>query len=113
MVNKGIQPNAVTLKNPDFAAIARAYACGYAKPQKLGEIEPAIAAALAADRPTIIEMTPRLLQGEALGNRQCAVLFPTACLLPTVRGTIAPSAAMAVRRFGERIELILRDRHHR
>jgi len=61
MVNKGIQPNAVTLKNPDFAAIARAYACGYAKPQKLGEIEPAIAAALAADRPTIIEMTPRLL----------------------------------------------------
>ena len=62
MVNKGIQPNAVTLKNPDFAAIARAYACGYAKPQKLGEIEPAIAAALAADRPTIIEMTPRLLQ---------------------------------------------------
>ena len=61
MVNKGIQPNAVTLKNPDFAAVARAYACAYAKPQKLAEIEPAIAAALAADRPTIIELTPRLL----------------------------------------------------
>jgi 5-guanidino-2-oxopentanoate decarboxylase len=61
MINKGIQPNAVTLKNPDFAAIARAYACAYAKPQKLAEIAPAIAAALAADRPTIIEMTPRML----------------------------------------------------
>jgi len=61
MINKGIQPNAVTLRNPDFGAIARAYACAYAKPQKLAEILPAIAAALAADRPTIIEMTPRML----------------------------------------------------
>ena len=61
MVNKGIQPNAVTLKNPEFGAIARAYACAYAAPRKLAEIGPAIAAALAADRPTIIEMTPRLL----------------------------------------------------
>ena len=61
MINKGIQPNAVTLRNPDFGAIARAYACAYAKPQKLAEIPAAVAAALAADRPTIIEMTPRML----------------------------------------------------
>ena len=33
MVNKGIQPNAVTLKNPDFQMLAKAYGCQAAKPE--------------------------------------------------------------------------------
>ncbi len=33
MVNKGIQPNAVTLKNPDFQMLARSYGCHAAKPR--------------------------------------------------------------------------------
>ena len=49
-------------ENPEFGAIARAYACAYAAPRKLAEIGPAIAAALAGPtRPTMIEMNPRLL----------------------------------------------------
>ena len=63
MVMKGIQPNAVTLKNPDFGALAAAYGCAFAKPARLAYLGPAIAAALKADRPTVIEMTPRMLKG--------------------------------------------------
>jgi thiamine pyrophosphate-dependent acetolactate synthase large subunit-like protein len=63
MVMKGIQPNAVTLKNPDFGPIAQAYGCAYAKPGRLEDLPAAIKAALAADRPTLIEMTPRMLKG--------------------------------------------------
>jgi 5-guanidino-2-oxopentanoate decarboxylase len=62
MVMKGIQPNAVTLKNPDFGPLAAAYACAYAKPSRLVDLKPAIAAALKAGRPTVIEMTPRMLK---------------------------------------------------
>ncbi len=62
MVMKGIQPNAVTLKNPDFGALAAAYGCAFAKPARLADLGPAIAAALKADRPTVIEMTPRMLK---------------------------------------------------
>ncbi len=35
MVNKGIQPNAVTLVNPDFQALAKAYRCAAEKPESL------------------------------------------------------------------------------
>ena len=35
MVNKGIQPNAVTLVNPDFQALAKAYGCRAEKPASL------------------------------------------------------------------------------
>jgi 5-guanidino-2-oxopentanoate decarboxylase len=63
MVNKGIQPNAVTLRNPDFQALARAYGCRAAKPESLPALAAAIAAALAADGPTLIEMTPRMVNG--------------------------------------------------
>jgi thiamine pyrophosphate-dependent acetolactate synthase large subunit-like protein len=62
MVRKGIQPNAVTLKNPDFQALAKAYDCAAAKPASLGELAKAIKLALSADRPTLIEMTPRMVQ---------------------------------------------------
>jgi 5-guanidino-2-oxopentanoate decarboxylase len=61
MVNKGIQPNAVTLRNPDFQGLARAYGCGAEKPESLKALSRAIAAALRADGPTVIEMTPRMV----------------------------------------------------
>jgi 5-guanidino-2-oxopentanoate decarboxylase len=62
MVIHGIQPNAVSLVNPDFQMLARAYRCNAAKPASLEELETAIAAALAADGPTLIEMTPRMVR---------------------------------------------------
>jgi 5-guanidino-2-oxopentanoate decarboxylase len=63
MVNKGIQPNAVTLKNPDFQALARAYHCRAEKPASLKALAAAIKSALSADGPTLIEMTPRMVNG--------------------------------------------------
>jgi len=63
MVNKGIQPNAVTLVNPDFQLLARAYDCHASRPASLKALEAAITAALAADRPTLIEMTPAMVRG--------------------------------------------------
>ena len=63
MVMKGIQPNAVTLKNPDFQALAKAYGCRAEKPGSLTALAEAIRAALAADGPTLIEMTPRMVHG--------------------------------------------------
>jgi 5-guanidino-2-oxopentanoate decarboxylase len=61
MVNKGIQPNAVTLRNPDFQALARAYGCAAERPANLKALSRAIAAALQADGPTLIEMTPQMV----------------------------------------------------
>ena len=61
MVNKGIQPNAVTLRNPDFQGLARAYGCAAEKPANLASLAKAIAAALKADGPTLIEMMPRMV----------------------------------------------------
>jgi thiamine pyrophosphate-dependent acetolactate synthase large subunit-like protein len=60
MVSKGIQPNAVTLVNPDFQLLARAYACHAERPATLAALFTTIAAALKADRPTLIEMTPQM-----------------------------------------------------
>ena len=58
MVMKGIQPNAVSLKNPDFALLAKAYGVGYERPDSLKSLAMAIAAGLKAKGPVIIEMTP-------------------------------------------------------
>ena len=63
MVTKGIQPNAVTLKNPDFQALAKAYGCIAEKPASLKALAAAIKTALSADGPTLIEMTPRMVNG--------------------------------------------------
>ena len=62
MVQKGIQPNAVTLRNPDFQLLAKAYGAGAAKPKDLRELAKAITAALKADGPTLIEMTPDMMK---------------------------------------------------
>ena len=58
MISKGIQPNAVTARNPDFQLLFRAYGCHADKPAHVDEIAPSIARALTADRPSLIEMTP-------------------------------------------------------
>ena len=63
MVGKGIQPNAVTLVNPDFQLLARAYGCRAEKPASLKALAQSIKTALTADGPTLIEMTPRIVNG--------------------------------------------------
>ena len=63
MVTMGIQPNAVTLKNPDFQMLAKAYGVNAAKPASLKALASAIETALEADGPTLIEMTPRMVNG--------------------------------------------------
>jgi 5-guanidino-2-oxopentanoate decarboxylase len=60
MVASGIQPNAVTLQNPDFMALTRAYGARAEQPDSLKALAKAISAALTADGPTVIEMTPRM-----------------------------------------------------
>ena len=65
MVSKGIQPNAVTLKNPDFQMLAKAYGCYAEKPASLKALAVAIKTALGADGPTFIEMTPAMVMAEA------------------------------------------------
>jgi 5-guanidino-2-oxopentanoate decarboxylase len=61
MVEAGIQPNAVTLRNPDFQMLAKAYGAHAAKPASLEELATAIATALKADGPTLIEMTTAMV----------------------------------------------------
>jgi 5-guanidino-2-oxopentanoate decarboxylase len=63
MVNKGIQPNAVTLRNPDFQALAKAYGASSERPQNLSALAKAIATSLKADSPTIIEMSEAMVRG--------------------------------------------------
>ena len=63
MVGKGIQPNAVTLINPDFQLLAKAYGCRSEKPASLKALAQSIKSALTAGGPTLIEMTPRILNG--------------------------------------------------
>ena len=63
MAGAGIQPNAVTLRNPDFPALAKAYGARAEKPENVKALAKAIAAALAADGPTLIEMTPAMVSG--------------------------------------------------
>jgi 5-guanidino-2-oxopentanoate decarboxylase len=60
MVRKAIQPNAVTLRNPDFQALAHAYGAHAVKPENLKALAQATHNALHADGPTLIEMTPRM-----------------------------------------------------
>jgi 5-guanidino-2-oxopentanoate decarboxylase len=63
MVNKGIQPNAVTLRNPDFQALAKAYGARAEKPRSLTALSKAIGESLTADGPTIIEMSEAMVRG--------------------------------------------------
>lgn len=61
MVASGIQPNAVTLQNPDFVNLAQSYGVRAERPDTLTALARSIAAALKTDGPTLIEMTPRMV----------------------------------------------------
>lgn len=60
MVRAQIAPNAIKAHNPDFCALARAYGAHAAAPQDVTALRDAVRAALKADRPTLIHMTPVL-----------------------------------------------------
>ena len=51
------------LSPPHERALARAYGLHAEKPHSLGALERAIRAALSANGPTVIEMTPRMVDG--------------------------------------------------
>jgi acetolactate synthase-1/2/3 large subunit/5-guanidino-2-oxopentanoate decarboxylase len=53
----------VNLINPDFQMLAMAYGCNAEKPSSLKALAASIKAALAADGPTLIEMTPAMVHG--------------------------------------------------
>ncbi|MDT8327242.1 MAG: 5-guanidino-2-oxopentanoate decarboxylase [Roseovarius sp.] len=63
MVRAQIAPNAVIAHNPDFCALARAYGAHAVAPQSHQDVQDAVRAALVADRPTLIYMTPPLAAG--------------------------------------------------
>ncbi len=61
MTSAQIAPNAVTARNPDFLALARAYGANCDQPKDLDALGRAVNAAFAADRPTLIRMTPDMV----------------------------------------------------
>jgi acetolactate synthase-1/2/3 large subunit/5-guanidino-2-oxopentanoate decarboxylase len=56
-----IAPFATRARNPDFAALARAWGARAETPDSLDAIGPALERALAADGPTLIRLTPELI----------------------------------------------------
>ncbi len=58
MAQAQIAPVAVRALNPEFRALATAYGLGYARPASLPELQTALGAALAADGPVLVHMTP-------------------------------------------------------
>jgi acetolactate synthase-1/2/3 large subunit/5-guanidino-2-oxopentanoate decarboxylase len=61
MIRAQIAPNAVVAQNPDFGALARAYGACSERPGTLDELVAAVNAGFAADRPTLIHVTPDIL----------------------------------------------------
>lgn len=61
MLSSQIAPNAVVARNPDFCALARAFGAKACKPGDIGQLQAAIKAALSADGPTLIHITPDVL----------------------------------------------------
>lgn len=63
MVAAQIAPNAVIQRNPDFLLLAQAYGAYAAAPRTLEEMTQAVQSAFAADRPTLIRITPDIAVG--------------------------------------------------
>lgn len=59
MVSAQIAPNAVIQQNPDFRKLADAYGAYATAPRSLAALSADVQAALAADRPTLIHVTPQ------------------------------------------------------
>ena len=60
MVRAQIAPNAVVARNPDFCKLAEAFGAYATAPQILEEMQEAVQTAFAADRPTLIYLTPAI-----------------------------------------------------
>ncbi|MCY4178813.1 MAG: thiamine pyrophosphate-dependent enzyme, partial [Litoreibacter sp.] len=60
MVAAQIAPNAVVQQNPDFLKLAEAFGAYASEPATLIELQVAVKAAFAADRPTIIRVKPEI-----------------------------------------------------
>lgn len=61
MVSAQIAPNAVVARNPDFCALAEAFGARSAAPSSLQDLQEAVRSAFAADGPTLIRVTPEIL----------------------------------------------------
>ena len=61
MVNSQIAPNAVQVLNPDFCKLAEAWGAQSAHPETLHEMQEAVKQAFLADGPTLIYVTPEIL----------------------------------------------------
>ncbi len=61
MTRSQIAPNAVVARNPDFLKLAEAFGAGAENPNDLAELQAVIKAALDADGPTLIRVTPGIL----------------------------------------------------
>ena len=68
MVRAQIAPNAVVARNPDFCKLAEAYGAKSAKPSTLAGVQDAVLAALRADGPTLIYLTPAITKAERGGQ---------------------------------------------
>ncbi|KAI9016671.1 thiamine pyrophosphate enzyme, N-terminal TPP binding domain-containing protein [Hyaloraphidium curvatum] len=61
MVRKGIEPNAVRARNPDFEAVARGFGCDAERPGDLEALGRAIGGCWGKGKPTVIVMTPEMV----------------------------------------------------
>jgi 5-guanidino-2-oxopentanoate decarboxylase len=61
MRNAQIAPNAVVARNPDFCKLAEAFGARATRPADLTVLQADVKAALAADGPTLIHVTPEVL----------------------------------------------------
>jgi len=56
MIRQGIPTISVRPETPDFQALARAFNCRACRPESLAAFQEELTAAIAADRPTLIEL---------------------------------------------------------
>ncbi len=62
MVRAQIAPNAVIARNPDFCKLAESFGAYAQAPASLKDMQAAVQAAFAADRPTLIYLTPGVVR---------------------------------------------------
>ncbi|WP_415921342.1 5-guanidino-2-oxopentanoate decarboxylase [Tateyamaria sp. SN6-1] len=65
MTRAQIAPNAVIARNPDFCKLAEAFGAYTAAPASLQEMQEAVRTAFAADGPTLIYLTPGIMERAA------------------------------------------------
>ncbi|MGV6805929.1 MAG: thiamine pyrophosphate-binding protein [Ruegeria sp.] len=63
MVGSQIAPNAVEAKNPDFCKLAEAFGARSSAPNSVSEMQAAIRSAFDAPVPTLVRVTPEILNG--------------------------------------------------